>query len=108
MKNVLSTVKAPSTMQPDWWNDIVSVLGRPLTESDEGCEAEMIMKAYQQHCAGRPIPVDTVISIALPTIRSGTSMLELDLSALAVDGYAQGDTPTWEVVLSPSLIKEAK
>lgn len=97
--------RAPTTMPAEFWDDIVTTLGRPLHQTDNGeLECDFIAESYAQ-LAGKLIPCDTEYSIVIPKIRSiDNAVLELSFRSLAIDGYGAGeDTTTWEVVLTASL-----
>lgn len=102
--------RAPTTMTAEFWDDIVTTLGRPLHQTDNGeLECDFIAESYAQ-LADKMIPCDTEYSIVIPKIRSvDNEVLELSFRSLAIDGYGAGeDTTTWEVVLTASLTPDGK
>ena len=102
--------RAPTQLSREVWRDLVTTLNRPL----EGNEADVIRKAYTS-LSGRQLNPGIVASLTFPQIRGGASrdqgFLELDVSLLALNGYANGESDsdiTWDVVTSASLIEGEK
>lgn len=102
--------RAPTQLSREVWRDLVTTLNRPL----EGNEADVIRKAYTS-LSGRQLNPGIVASLTFPQIRGGASkdhgFLELDVSLLALNGYANGESDTdvtWDVVISSCLIEAEK
>ena len=94
---------APRHMRKEWWLEIAQIIGRDLSVASDGHEVEIISEAYATHCASHPVSPDFYTSIILP---SDGRMLCLDFRSYAIDGYADGETPTYDVVFSAELLNE--
>lgn len=97
----------PQKISAEDWTDICAALGRSLRQTDDGLlECDAIIEAYQS-VAGQLIPSGIARTILVPSIRSDDDnrCLELCFRSLALDHYAGADTPSWTVVLEPSLVE---